>query len=70
MAPRRLLETYFLPPAAECRPCIELVMGRLGPGGKSVSAYATAALRVTENKAEPWRRGLTCSSLIPGKSLG
>lgn len=34
------------------------------------SAYSTAALIVTENKAEPWRGGLTRSLLSPsGKSL-
>ena len=41
-----------------------LEMGPLGPGGRSASA------EVIENKAEPWRKALTCGSLSPpGKSL-
>ena len=39
------------------------MIGPLGPGGGSTSVGPTAALRVTEDKAEPWRGGLTCSSL-------
>lgn len=41
-----------------------------GPGGESASEDSTADPTASANKAEPWRGGLTCSSLSPaGKSL-